>query len=252
MSGKVVVVTGASSGIGRATAIAFGREGATVGLVARRAERISELAKEIEALGGKGIVLPADVAIEADIERAFQSLIEQAGRLDVLVNNAGTGIFGRKPTTEEFTHIFDVNVKAIYHLSNLAKPYLEESRGTIINIGSTAAQRPFAGEMVYMASKGAVSSMTKGMAAAWGKSGIRVNLVVPGVVESEFNVKAGVPEKVARQRHTQSESLNVLPTTGEPNDVAAAILFLASEQARFISGAELNVDGGISLGAIMR
>lgn len=190
------------------------------------------------------------LADERELEQSFEKLISVFGRIDVLANNAGTGVFGRMPDASEFDRIFAVNVRAMYLLSLLAVPYLTKVGGTILNIGSSAVERPYAGELVYLASKGAVAALTKGMAASWGKQGVSVNLIQPGVIPSEFLETAGLPAAVATAMHQSSEDLNALPTTGEVNDIAQAAIFLASDQARFIAGATLNVDGGFSLGAV--
>ncbi|WCK55080.1 SDR family NAD(P)-dependent oxidoreductase [Aneurinibacillus sp. Ricciae_BoGa-3] len=247
---KVVLITGASAGIGRSTALAFAHEGATVGLLARRVERIKSLVQQIEPLPGRAVPLQADVSNNQELKLALEKLLSTCGQLDVLVNNAGMGVFGRTPTDQEFNQIFDVNVKAVYKLSLLALPHLEKTSGNIVNLGSAVVGRPFANEFVYMASKGAVAALTKGMAASWGKRGVRVNLIQPGVIESDFNVTAGMPVEVANKMHELSEGLNALDTTGNPEDVAQAVLFLASEQARFITGATLNVDAGLTLATI--
>lgn len=250
LQGKVALVTGASSGIGREIARLFAAHGVTVGLVARRADRLAALASEIEAAGGRAVALPADLAEPGELQAALTELLAQTGRLDVLVNNAGLGVFGRAPTPAEFDQIFAVNVRAVWQLSQWALPHLEAVGGCVLNLGSVVVERPFVGEMVYAASKGAVAAMSRSMAATWGKRGVRVNLIQPGVVESEFTVAAGLPPEVAAASHAASAGLNALATTGQPADVARAALFLASDQARFITGATLNVDAGFALAAV--
>jgi NAD(P)-dependent dehydrogenase (short-subunit alcohol dehydrogenase family) len=249
-TGKVVLVTGASAGIGRVVAEAFAAQGAKVGLLARRADRLEAVSAAIAARGGVALPLPADVGREEDLKAAVDRLVAHFGRLDVLVNNAGAGIFGRTPSAAEFDRIFAVNVRAVWSLSLLALPHLRESGGNIVNLGSAVIERPFAGELVYLASKGAVAAMTRGMAATWGPLGVRVNLVLPGVIESEFLTAAGLPPEVAEAHYKVSEQLNALPTTGRAEDVAKAVLYLASDQARFVTGAELRVDGGFALAAV--
>jgi NAD(P)-dependent dehydrogenase (short-subunit alcohol dehydrogenase family) len=248
--GKVVLVTGASAGLGREIALTFGRYGAIVGLMARRKERLSQLAAEIDNLGGTGIILKADLTSRAEVDEAFDTFVKEFGQMDVLINNAGMGIFGRKPSTDEYMKMYQVNVHAVYQLSLKAFPYLEKTKGVIINIGSSVVERPFAGELVYAATKGAVTAMTTSMAATFGKAGVRVNLIQPGVIDSEFNFAAGLPLEMVERVHQASIGLNALVKTGNPADVAKAACFLASEQAAFITGATLKVDGGLSLGVI--
>jgi NAD(P)-dependent dehydrogenase (short-subunit alcohol dehydrogenase family) len=240
LQGKVALITGASAGIGKALAEGFARQGAAVGLIARRAERLEALASDIGAAGGAALALPGDITDEAFLESAVDRLLQKFGRLDALVNNAGMGFFGPGPLTPaQFDQVFAVNVRAVYQLSRLALPHLERAGGAIINLGSAATQRPFAGELVYMASKGAVAALTRGMAATWGARGVRINLIQPGVIESEFLEAAGLPAGAAAAMHKASARLNALPATGRAQDVAGAALFLASDQARFITGATL-------------
>ncbi|KIL36550.1 hypothetical protein SD71_07305 [Cohnella kolymensis] len=248
--GKTVLITGASSGLGREMSLAFAKQGAVVGTAARRLERLRLLGKEIDTFGGKAVVLQVDVTDEQSLKAGLDVLLDQTGRLDVLINNAGTGIFGRTPSQREYKLIYDTNVHAVYQLSELALPYLQQTGGNIINIGSSVTERPFAGELVYTATKGAVKALTSAMAATYGKRGVRVNLIQPGVVASEFNVTAGLPPELDDMVYTKSADLNALATTGEPCDVAEAALFLASDRARFITGEVLKVDGGLTLAAI--
>jgi NAD(P)-dependent dehydrogenase (short-subunit alcohol dehydrogenase family) len=248
--GKTVLITGTSSGLGRDMAFSFAKQGAFVGMMARRLDRLQEMETEIAALGGKALALQVDVTNTEALHHALQLLIEKTGRLDVLVNNAGIGVFGRAPNSEEYLKIYDVNVHSVYRLSIMAIPFLEKTKGSILNIGSTVTERPFAGELVYNATKGAVTALTKAMAATYGKNGIRVNLIQPGVIASEFNVTAGLPPEIDQMAHITSEHLNALPATGIANDVAEAAVFICSDRARFITGEVLKVDGGITLAAI--
>lgn len=248
--GKTILITGASSGLGKAMAIAFAREGAFVGMIARRLDRLQEIETEIAAVGGQAMAMEVDVTDSSALEQALQMLLKKTGRLDVLVNNAGIGVFGRAPTPDEYRQIYEVNVHAVYRLSQMVIPYLEKTKGSIINIGSSVTERPFAGEFVYSATKGAVTALTRSMAATYGKLAIRINIIQPGVIASEFNTSAGIPPELDQMLYAGSEQLNALPTTGIADDVADAALFLCSEKARFITGEVLKVDGGITLAAI--
>lgn len=248
--GKTILITGASSGLGKAMAIAFAREGAFVGMIARRLDRLQEIETEIAAVGGQAMAMEVDVTDSSALEQALQMLLKKTGRLDVLVNNAGIGVFGRAPTPDEYRQIYEVNVHAVYRLSQMVIPYLEKTKGSIINIGSSVTERPFTGEFVYSATKGAVTALTRSMAATYGKLAIRINIIQPGVIASEFNTSAGIPPELDQMLYAGSEQLNALPTTGIADDVADAALFLCSEKARFITGEVLKVDGGITLAAI--
>jgi NAD(P)-dependent dehydrogenase (short-subunit alcohol dehydrogenase family) len=134
----------------------------------------------------------------------------------------------------------------------MALPYLEKTNGNIINFGSMVTERSVAGEFVYNSTKGAVKAMTKAMAGTWGKKGVRVNLIQPGIIETDFNIAAGLPSEIVKENYDASKELNELPLTGTPEDVVNAAIFLASDQARFITGINFKVDGGISLASIRR
>lgn len=245
-----MLITGASSGLGREMAFAFSREGANVGLMARRKEELEKIVDIIKSNGGEALAIPVDLTHSEDLENGFMTFVNHFGSIDTLVNNAGAGIFGRKITEQDFIKLFMLNVHSIYKLSMLAHPYLKMVKGTIINIGSSVVERPFAGEFIYSASKGAVTTMTKTMAVTWGADGIRVNLIQPGVIKSGFNVSAGIPEGVDEVLCQNSQNLNALGRKGEAEDVASAAVFLASPHAKFITGEVLKVDGGITLAGI--
>lgn len=245
-----VLITGASSGLGKEMAFAFSREGARVGLMARRKEELEKIVDEIKGFGGEALAIPVDLTNSEELEKSFMTFVNYFGSIDVLVNNAGAGIFGRKITEQDFIKLFMLNVHSVYKLSMLAHPYLKMVNGTIINIGSSVVERPFAGEFIYSASKGAVTTMTKTMAATWGPDGIRVNLIQPGIIKSGFNVSAGIPEDVDDSLYQNSQKLNALPSKGDADDVARAAVFLASPDSKFITGEVLKVDGGITLAGI--
>ncbi len=244
---KVVVVTGGASGIGRATALAFAREGARVVVADLNETGGNETARLAGELGGEGVFVRADVTREDDCGRMVQTAVDRFGRLDVLFNNAGIPM---APTpaeaipTELFDRVFAVNVRGVFLGCRYAIPVMRaQGRGVIINTASTAGIRPRPGMLAYAASKGAVITLTKALALELAPYGIRVNAVAPVATDTPMlPVFFGTanPEE-ARRKFLESIPLGRLNT---PEDVAAAVLFLASDEAAMITGVCLEVDGG--------
>jgi NAD(P)-dependent dehydrogenase (short-subunit alcohol dehydrogenase family) len=244
--GKVVLVTGGGTGIGRAAAEAFAREGAKVVVAGRREEQGVAVAKAIHVAGGTASFIRADVAKEADGVAALGFAVKTYGKLDVLFNNAG--IEGKTGPTSELTAedydvTFGTNVKAVWLLMKHALPELAKTKGTIINNGSIVADVGIAGLTLYASTKGAVHTLTRTAAIEFIQSGVRVNAVAPGPVGTEaafrmFGSEAKFEEyfkgKVPAGR------------TGKPEDIAEAVLYLASPQASFVVGQILTVDGGLT------
>ncbi|WNG38226.1 SDR family oxidoreductase [Archangium violaceum] len=248
---RVALITGSSSGMGRAIALRLGLAGWTVGLVARRRERLEQLAEEIRRGGGQAHVLAGDLRAPDFAARALEELVERAGRLDLLVNNAGApaGAGEGVATDAQFDDAFALNVRSAYRLSHLALPHLRATKGSIVNVSSAGVARNVPIDLVYLASKGALEALGRGMAKKWAPLGVRVNTVAPGVVPTEiFEVAGYPPETVHVQVAEARKAMQPLPHPGEPQDVAAAVAFLASEEAAFITGATLHVDGGMALG----
>jgi NAD(P)-dependent dehydrogenase (short-subunit alcohol dehydrogenase family) len=243
---RVALVTGASSGLGRAIAQALDREGWVVGLLARRRERLETLASELQ----HGLVLAGDLRDSSFAERALAELVGHTGRLDLLVNNAGAPTGPHEVATDEqFDRAFTLNVRAIYRLSHLALPHLQASRGSIVNVSSAGVARTVPLDLVYLASKGAVEVLSRGLAKKWAPLGVRVNTVAPGIVPTEILTVAGfVGDEAAEQVRWARETFQPLPHEGRAEEVAEAVLYLASEGARFVTGALLHVDGGMALG----
>lgn len=244
---KVVVVTGGASGIGRATALAFAREGARVVVADLNETGGNETARLAKELGGEGVFVRADVTREDDCGRMVQTAVDRFGRLDVLFNNAGIPM---APTpaeaipTELFDRVLAVNVRGVFLGCRYAIPVMRaQGRGVIINTASTAGIRPRPGMLAYAASKGAVITLTKALALELAPYGIRVNAVAPVATDTPMlPVFFGTanPEE-ARRKFLESIPLGRLNT---PEDVAAAVLFLASDEAAMITGVCLEVDGG--------
>jgi NAD(P)-dependent dehydrogenase (short-subunit alcohol dehydrogenase family) len=234
------LVTGATSGIGRATAVLLAERGAAVVVSGRDAERGAKVVAEIEAAGGQAAFVLADLA---DIDSVHR-LAEAVGEVDVLVNNAGIFPFG--PTVDQdvatFDALFAVNVRAPYFLAaKLAPAMIAKGGGSIINISSVAGVKATAGASVYSATKAALDSLTRAWAVEFSRSGIRVNTVAPGPIRTEGAIReAGdLVDGFAEQ--------TLLGRIGDPAEVAEAVVFLASPRSSYVTGANLAVDGGLAV-----
>jgi NAD(P)-dependent dehydrogenase (short-subunit alcohol dehydrogenase family) len=241
---KVALITGAGTGIGQACAEAFVREGARVALMGRRLEPLQKLAKE---LGSAAVAVSGDVSKSADCERAIAETVSRFGMLDILVNNAGVLHVGtaESHTEAEFDETYNINVKGVWLMCKAAIPHLRRAGGgSIVNLSSVAGLMGIANRVAYGASKGAVTIMTKGMAADLAADGIRVNCICPGVVETDLVAdvinKAPNPELVRRARI----ALHPLGRFGEPQDVAGCAVYLASDESSWVTGAAFPIDGG--------
>lgn len=244
MSHPVVLITGALTGIGRATSLAFAREGARVVVSGRREEEGQKLAKELRELGAEAEFVKADVRNEADVRNLVDRTVARFGRLDVAVNNAGTeGQPG--PLTEQsaqtYAATFDTNVLGVVlSLKHELRVMYEQKRGSIINISSIAGLRGFAGASIYVASKHAVEGLTKSAALEAAPTGVRVNAVAPGPIET------GMLNRFVGSEANKDAFLKHIPLqrAGDASEVAQTILFLASDKAPFITGQSFGVDGG--------
>ena len=243
---KVVVVTGASSGIGKATAQAFAREGADVVLAARSKEGLTSV---LDNLTGKSIAMSADVTNESDRERLIKDTIEAFGRLDILVNAAGILTTGtiENTTIESWDEMFEINVRSIFRLIQISLPHLIESRGNIVNVSSVTGIRAFPGVLAYCVSKAAVDQLTRCISLELAPKGVRINAVNPGVTRTQLHKRGGMSEEKYEEflKHS-AEITHPLGRIGEPEEIADLILFLASENASWITGATCPIDGGRS------
>ncbi|WP_053232169.1 SDR family NAD(P)-dependent oxidoreductase [Sandaracinus amylolyticus] len=252
---KVALITGASSGLGRAIAERLAQSGWIAGLVARRRDRLEALARDIETRGGRAHVIVGDLRDRAFAAEVVDALVARTGRLDLLVNNAGapTPAIDRGTwevaTDDAFDDAFALNVRAMYRLSHDALPHLRATRGSIVNVGSAGVAANLPIDLVYLASKGAVEVMSQGMARKWAPLGVRVNVVSPGLVPTEIFQAAGLSEDAARTEIARAiGTLQPLPRMGRAEDVASAVAYLASDAAAFVTGAVLAVDGGMGVG----
>jgi len=245
LAGKAAIVTGASEGIGRAVVDAFAREGAGMVLVARRPERVATLAAE---LGGRAVAVTGDVADPATAGAAVSAALERFGRLDVLVNNAGLDLSGVPlfdTSPEQAREIFEVNVfGAFWMLLAAARAMADRGGGSIVNLTSRLARVGLPGSAWYGASKGALDALTRGAAVEWARAGIRVNAVAPGLTETPM-----VTTWIADQADPESFRAARADTIPQgrfatPEEVAAAVVYLASDESSSTTGASIAVDGG--------
>jgi NAD(P)-dependent dehydrogenase (short-subunit alcohol dehydrogenase family) len=247
LRGKVAIITGAATGIGRASALLFAQAGAQVVVADTREPELARTVAEVRAAGGEATPITADLARPDDCAAVVAGAVRAFGRLDVLLNNAGVGtmVVGGTVETIGLDHwdlAQDVNVRAIYLVSRAAVPHMRRAGGSIVNISSVSAFRGSVGRPshAYAASKGAVLALTHAMAASYGRDGIRVNAICPGTIRTRLT--ADIVDRVER---ASKEGHGIpLGRVGEPEDIARCALFLASDDASFISGAHIVADGG--------
>lgn len=244
LDGKVALVTGATSGIGKATALMFAESGARIAAVGRDHSALAGLSDTIKARGGESLTIRADVTIDAD--RIVKETVDGFGQLDVLVNAAGHLSNGtiENTTLEAWDTMLNVNLRAVFELMQLAVPHLVETRGNVVNVSSVTGLRSFPGVLAYCVSKAGVDQLTRCAALELAPKGVRVNAVNPGVVMTEIHKRAGMSENDYQAFLERSKSTHPLGRVGEPREVAELILFLASDHAAWITGATYSIDGG--------
>lgn len=243
---KNVLITGASGGIGRAAAVAFAAKGYQVAIHYRSDIEGAEKTRQRCKNAGKGriFVFQADISKETDVSYMFDRIQAEMGGLDILINNAGIADFGLVQDTseEDWDRLFAVNCKGVFFCSRAAVPMmLKKKIGSIVNIGSMWGERGASCETAYSASKAAVSGFTKALAKELAPSGIRVNCVAPGLIDTGMNRRLTREELVSFAEDTP------LGRIGTPEEVAKAIVFLAEEDSSFITGQVLAVDGGVTI-----
>ncbi len=248
MKGKIALVTGASSGIGRAAALKFAVEGAKVALVARHAERLAEVEREIRTAGGEAASLAADVTIEQEIDRVVQQTANTYGGIDVVVNAAGIIANGtiENTTLANWDYMFSVNVRAPFYLIQRAMPYLVERKGNVVNVSSVTGLRAFPGVLAYCSSKAALDQLTHCVALEVASKGVRVNAVDPGVTVTMLHRTGGMDDTAYAAFLEKSKTTHPLGRVGTPDEVAELIYFLASPRAGWITGVSYSIDGGRS------
>jgi 3-oxoacyl-[acyl-carrier protein] reductase len=243
LDGKVALVTGGSRGIGRAIALRLGQEGADVAVCARNVEAAGEVASEIEGLGRKCLVRACDVADAEQAGALIAATIEELGQLDILVNNAGVTRDNllMRMKEEDWDEVLAINLKGAFNCARAAvRPMLKARGGRIVNITSVVGLQGNAGQANYAASKAGLIGLTKSLARELASRGITANAVAPGLVP-----ETGMTGELAAEVQQQMLSAVPLGRAGTPEDVAHAVAFLASEQAAYITGQVLAVDGGM-------
>ncbi len=245
MQGKVCIITGASSGIGRAAARLFVENGATVIALGRNERELKSLRDEISETGTLKIQL-ADVLEETQIDKVINDTVESFGQIDVLVNAAGIILNGsiESTTLDDWDKMMNINLRAVFCLTQKCISYLEKTKGNIVNVSSVAGIRAFPNVLAYCVSKAAIDQLTRCSALELAPKGVRVNAVNPGVVVTALHKRGGMPEENYEKFLEHSKTTHPIGRVGEPSEVAELIYYLASEKASWITGATYEIDGG--------
>lgn len=245
-SDKVVLITGAASGIGRATAVRLASEGASVALADINMDGLQETVDQL-APGTESHCMQLDVCSMQDCQRVIEETTSKFGKLDVLCNIAGIAMCKNFADIgeEDWKRIVDINLHGVFYMCQAAMPHLLESKGNILNMGSTAALNGLAYNAAYCATKGAVVMLTKSLAMEFAKRGVRVNAVCPGAVATPLSAAFEMPENADM---ALLQRLFPLLETSQPEEIAASIAYLCSEEARFVTGVAFAIDGGQTAG----
>ena len=241
-AGKVVIVTGAGSGIGAATARRFLKEGASVVLNGRREHKLNETLQGVATTDA--LVHPGDVSNEDYVKRLVADTVKKFGKIDILVNNAGSAAFGpfEQVTAEVWRQTLSANLDSVYYASRESLPHLIQTKGSIINLSSASGTGGDWGLSAYNAAKGAVTNFTRALALEYGARGVRVNAVAPSLTSTEATVD------IEKMENVMADFVVRMPIgrAASPDEIASVIAFLASDDAGFINGAIVPVDGGVS------
>lgn len=255
LDGKVAVITGAGTGVGRAAMVLLGKEGALVVGASRTQANLDETLRLVEQAGGKGVVVAADLSTDEGAAKLIDTAVETFGGVDILVNSAGVGwSFGvdqpgtmapiDETTVEQWNEVVAINLGAVFLCSRRAIPEMRKrGGGAIVNISSVAGTRSLVDAHAYVACKGAINSLTRSMAQAYAKDGIRTNTIAPGFIDTPMIA----PVMGAFDDPVVAELLCPMKRAAQPEEIANAILFLASDESSYTNGATLEIDGGTTV-----
>jgi len=247
--GKVAIVTGGSSGIGKATAIMFAKCGAKVTIHGRRLDKLQEVAAECEKLSGHpAVIVQGSIEDESVRKHIVDDTVSKFGQIDVLVNNAGYGNVGgwENSDVENMRNMLECHVVAPFDLCRQAMPHLINTKGAIVNISSVAGLSGCTGFLSYSVAKAGMDNLTRSLSAEVAKTGVRVNTVNPGAVQTEFLRDADMFKPMIDAMKKDPRPVHPNGRWGQPDEIASAILFLSSDRASMITGVNLPVDGGLS------
>jgi len=243
---KVLLVTGATSGIGKATALRFAQAGASIAAVGRDQRALLELQNQVESAGAQLLSVPADLSHEGETESVVAKTVERFGGIDVLVNSAGHISSGNIENTSlsAWDAMLEINLRAPFVLMQKALPTIIKRRGNIVNVSSVTGLRAFPGVLAYCVSKAGLDQLTRCAALDLAAQGVRVNAVNPGVVVTEIHKRGGMSEEQYDAFLDHSKTTHPLGRVGQAQEVAELIFFLASDRASWITGATYSIDGG--------
>lgn len=243
---KTALITGASSGIGKETAIKFAQHGYQVALTSRNKTDLESTRKKITENKNECLLLPLDLSQEKNIRKCIDETIASFQRLDVLVNAAGIIGSGSVETTElnDWDYMMNINLRSVFLLMKLAVPHLKKTKGSIINVSSVTGLRAFPGILSYCVSKAGVDQLTRCAALELAADGIRVNAINPGVMQTNLHKRGGMNENKYKDFLEHSKTTHPLGRVGQPEEAAELIAFLASEKAGWITGTTISIDGG--------
>lgn len=246
MNGKVAIVTGASSGIGRATATLLAQKGASVIAVGRNEKDLVSLRDGLKSKKGSIKISLADVTEHSQLDRLVAETVQNFGQIDVLVNSAGVIKSGNieNTSTDDWDKMMNVNLRSVFTLVQKCLPHLEASKGNIVNVSSVAGTRSFPGVLAYCVSKAGVDQFTRCTALELAPKGIRVNAVNPGVVVTNLHTRGGMDEESYKAFLEHAKDTHPIGRPGTATEVAELICFLASDKAGWITGATYEIDGG--------
>ena len=245
LEGKTALITGGNEGIGKATALMFIKEGAQVAITGRRKEKLDEVVQES---GGKIVALQGDVSNEKDVKAAVEEFMKKFGRIDILFNNAGILEVGTAVTTsvEAWNKMMDVNVNGMFLMCKYVIPYMQkQGHGVIVNNGSVLSHIGCPNAIAYNTTKGAVIQMSRSLAVDHAKEGIRVNTICPGFIKTKMNEDfIGNPPEAQKKLDEIAAQIVPMGYRGEVDDIAYALVYMASDESKYMTGASLVVDGG--------